>query len=436
MHLRGLSRGLRIVGAFALPGAVAACGGLLGVDFDDARPVANPASNDGGSAEPAPAEASAPDAAHAPDAPALLHAIAVSAGGLHACALLSDRTVRCWGQNDKGELGNGLKAGSQSAVTVSGLANVESLLAADQHSCAVTTKGDLFCWGNNVSGQLGTGDTADRAVPAPVVGLSSAVASVSADYDHTCALLRSGGVECWGKNDHGALGDGSTTASSRPVPVLGLSSGVVALSAGYGRTCALLAGGVIKCWGLNESGQLGDGTKIDRTSPLSVADVASGAVTISVGWLHVCALLSNGAVECHGYNGWGQLGDSTNTDRWSWSERKLVTGLDSSSSSAFASLYHSCAVRAGAVYCWGGDQWGQLGDGSKNNQSTPRIVSGLGAGMVAVSPGIGFSCALSAAGAVQCWGSNSDGQLGATSSETCEAGVPCSTTPLTVQGLP
>jgi alpha-tubulin suppressor-like RCC1 family protein len=363
-------------------------------------------------------------------------ASAVSTGNYHACALTSAGGVQCWGWNADGQLGNGTTTDSLTPVDVTGLSSgVVAISAGEDFTCALTTAGGVKCWGYNGSGELGNGTNTSSSTPVDVSGLSSGAVAISAGPSAACALTSAGGVQCWGYNGYGVLGDGTTNDSSTPVKVSGLSSGVVAIDLNsYGHACALTSGGAVKCWGWNRDGQLGDGTTTDSSTPVDVIGLPSGVVAISVGGEHTCALTSAGAVWCWGDNEWaGQLGDGTTTDS---STPVAVIGLPSAVSAISLGGYYTCVVTtAGAAKCWGSNTYGQLGDGTDIDRLTPVDVSGLSSGVSAISAGttvngddVDFTCAVMSAGAVLCWGYNGNGQLG--DGTTTE-----SWTPVFVQGF-
>ncbi len=190
----------------------------------------------------------------------------------------------------------------------------------------MTTGGGAFCWGWNSYGQLGDGTTTNRSTPVPVTGLSSGVVSLAAGSGHTCAVTTGGAARCWGWNSYGQLGDGTTTNRSTPVPVTGLPSGVASLAAGSGHTCAVTTGGAAKCWGWNSYGQLGDGTTTNRSTPVPVTGLPPEVASLAAGSGHTCAVTTGGTAKCWGYNFNGQLGDRTTTNR---STPVPVTGLPS-----------------------------------------------------------------------------------------------------------
>jgi alpha-tubulin suppressor-like RCC1 family protein len=337
----------------------------------------------------------------------------ISAGSFHTCALTSSGGVKCWGYNYYGQLGDGTTTNSYTPVDVVGLSSgVVAISAGRNHTCALKTSGGVQCWGNNESGQLGDGTTTGRLTPTDVSGLSNVVA-ISAGRFHTCALTSSAGVQgikCWGSNLYGQLGDGTDTKSYTPVDVSGLSSGVVAISSGGWHTCALTSSAGVKCWGWNFYGQLGDGTTTDRLTQIDVSGLSSGVVAISAGIYHTCALTSSGGVKCWGQNDYGQLGDGTITNN---STPVPVSELSTGVVAISTGLGHTCALTSSAgVKCWGHNYYGQLGDGTTTDRLTQIDVSGLSNGMVAISAGLEHTCALTSSGSVMCWGWNFHGQLG------------------------
>jgi alpha-tubulin suppressor-like RCC1 family protein len=368
---------------------------------------------------------------------------AVSAGGYHTCVVTAAGGAKCWGDNGAGQLGDGTNSGpetcpggepcSTTPVDVSGLASgVAGISLGFNHACALTTAGGLKCWGYNTNGELGDGGHSWRFTPVDVTGLTSGVAAVSAGGNHTCALTSGGGVKCWGDNFYGQLGNGTTTSSSVPVDVTGLSSGVAAVSGGYEHSCAVTTAGGVKCWGSGYSSTPGD-----------VVGLTSGVAAVSAGGGYTCALTSAGGVKCWGYNVVGQLGNGTTTDS---STPVDVSGLTSGVAAASANGAHTCALStSGGVKCWGRNDLGLLGDGTYTGpqlcgsagacSTVPVDVSGLTGGIAAVAAGQAHTCALTIEGDVKCWGLNDSGELGdgtATGPEVCDYPYYCSTVPLDV----
>jgi alpha-tubulin suppressor-like RCC1 family protein len=342
----------------------------------------------------------------------------ITAAGNQNCALLNGG-VKCWGANNAGQLGDGTRTNRLTAVPVSELSSGVQQVASggfnDGHTCALLSGGAVKCWGDNTFGQLGDGTETDRTKPIAVSGVSSGVQAIALGDSHTCALLSSGGVKCWGYNGSGELGDGTRDQRDTPTEVAGLSSGVQAITAGSDHTCALTSGGAVKCWGSNGFGQLGDGTTTDRSVPTAVSGL-SGVTAIVGGGDdpefngHTCALLNDGGIRCWGSNEYGQLGDRTETDRH---RPVAVSGLTDHASAITAGSDHTCALSTvGGVECWGNGSFGALGRGNDENSSTPVGVSTLPTGVQGVAAGAGHTCALLEHGGAKCWGYNSDGQVG------------------------
>jgi len=347
-------------------------------------------------------------------APAVVASV-LTAGFEHTCRLTAAGTVQCWGLNGFGQLGDGTTTDRSTPVNVVGLGEgVTALSANGYHTCALTSGGAVKCWGDNDNGQLGDGTTESRSTPVDVVGLSSGVRALAAGYEHTCAVTTGGAVECWGANESGQLGDGTTTNRTTPIGVQGLTAGVQSVVAGGdfsgGHSCALTTTGAVSCWGNDGSGQLGDGNTVNRSTPVTVTGLASNVRALTAGYEHTCALTTAEAALCWGYNSFGQLGNGT-TD--AQAAAVAVTGLGSGVQAVSAGGWHTCAVTSGgAVLCWGGNSSGELGDGTTSDRNTPVAVVGLGSGVRVVQAGSEHTCALTTAGAEMCWGNNESGQLG------------------------
>jgi alpha-tubulin suppressor-like RCC1 family protein len=323
---------------------------------------------------------------------------ALAAGYTHTCALTSGGGVVCWGRGDSGQLGDGTRTDSAVPVAVTGLSSgVVAVAGAVYDTCAVTSGGAVQCWGQtDPSGRFGDAATTYTA-PVAVTGLSSGVVAVAAGFAHTCALTSGGGVVCWGANSAGDLGDGTWSDSAVPVAVTGLSSGVVAVTTGDSHSCALTSGGDVLCWGLNNGSQLGDGTTTNSAVPVAVTGLSPGVVAIATGNNYSCAVTRWTTVAC-----WGNAGP-------------VPVGVLGTSGvvSVAVGFSHSCALMSdGGVECWGANYYGQLGDGTTTDSDMPVAVTGLSSGVVAIAAGGDHTCALTAAGSVQCWGANDSGQLG------------------------
>ncbi|HEX5825433.1 MAG TPA: hypothetical protein VFY18_13325, partial [Candidatus Limnocylindrales bacterium] len=329
----------------------------------------------------------------------------LSAGNGPTCALLENATVRCWGWNQYGQLGDGTTTDRPTPVAVSGLSNVVQIAAGSHHVCALLADTTVRCWGYNGSGALGDGTMTDSPVPVTVSGLSD-VTSLTAMDEAMCALLEDATVRCWGQNGNGEVGDGTTTNRLTPVPVGGLA-GVTAITGGAAHVCALLLDTTVRCWGFNPYGGVGDGSIVDRRTPVTVSGLST-VTALGAGYYHSCARLANATVKCWGDNYWGQIGDGTSTER---DTPVLVPGLANVSAIA-AGGQNTCALLSnGTARCWGANTDGQVGDGTLFDRHTPVAVTGL-TDVAALEVGGGDSCALLADATARCWGVNFFGEVG------------------------
>jgi alpha-tubulin suppressor-like RCC1 family protein len=343
---------------------------------------------------------------------------AVSIGWSGACALARGGIVWCWGAVGQNQNSG---AGSSPPALVAGLGGKYiAVSVGGSHACALTRVGGVKCWGENDRGQLGNGATKKQNAPVDVAGLTSGVVAIAAGNLHTCALIVSGGVKCWGSNEFGQLGNGTTADSAAPVEVKGLSKGVRGIAAGGGHTCALNGDGGLKCWGSNKYGQLGDGTLENRSAPVDVNGLNRDVNTVSAGAFHTCAIVSGVKLKCWGWNMYGQLGDSTATDRNAPAD---VLWLAGTPASVAAGYDYTCALmRTGNLRCWGSNEFGQLGDGTVAVRHTPVDVQELGDKALSLVAGFYTTCALTGGGGIKCWGNNLFGQLG--NGSTANSGVP------------
>jgi alpha-tubulin suppressor-like RCC1 family protein len=321
--------------------------------------------------------------------------VAITAGDEFTCVLTLIGGVLCWGSNHSGQLGSGAPDLFRTTpIQVAGLERgVRAIDAGGRHACALRSDGGVQCWGYNGAGQLGDGTADSRATPVSAL-LSSPAVALSAGYLHTCAALANGEVACWGDNSKGQLGDGTTNTSLVPVIVRDLPGRIVALAAGQEETCALTAGGQIVCWGAEK--------------PLAVR-VERDATVIAGTNYHFCALLAAGQVQCWGANWAGQLGDGT-TSVSDWP--MAVQGLPKRAAALALEVDRSYALLEDGSVWWWGFAGGLQADGSNADKLTPVAQTGLPGPAAAVAAGSGHACVLLRTGVAMCWGGNHTGQLG------------------------
>lgn len=312
---------------------------------------------------------------------------AIAAGASHNCALLETGAVKCWGRNDNGQLGNNSVVLQRAPIDLMGLSNDASALAlGGNHTCVLLTSGNVKCSGGNNHGQLGDGTTLDKLVLGEVAGISDVVA-ISAGAAHTCALTSVGGVKCWGWNGYGQLGNGTITNSSTPVDVYGLSSGVIKIDAGATHTCAILIDGNAKCWGHNQYGKLGNGSTVQANLPVDVIGLGTTVTEVVAGTSHTCVLTSIGGVKCWGVNARGQLGNnSIGNSTIPVDAVGLTQGVVGLSSYD----WHSCATtNQNGIKCWGSNTYGQIGTNRTSSDAFIPVtpIQAFSPIMVVASPG-------------------------------------------------
>ena len=344
----------------------------------------------------------------------------ITGGGNHACLRDDAQQVFCWGANDDGQLGTGGTGGNlRIAQRVGMVGPVMAVGAGVFHSCAIAASdGQVVCWGNGDHGRLGNGSTSRSPIPV-ATGLTGAV-SVSAGSGHTCAVSAEQ-VHCWGDNAHGQAGNGSAGGSvMAPAAVAaGVAMPAALVSAGGSHSCALGAGGLAFCWGANDRGQLGDGTTEERTVPTAVTG-ERGYTAIATGGEHTCAIGTDTNVYCWGTNTAGQIGQPLQAAPGgvALSSSPMLVTLPEPARSVTAGNAHSCAATTGgSVYCWGSNDACRLGvDNGGQSISSPTIVDQEAGvplrNVVEVNGGTAFTCARNHTGIVRCWGSNRLGQLG------------------------
>jgi alpha-tubulin suppressor-like RCC1 family protein len=388
-------------------------------------------------------------------------------GDSWTCALLDNATLKCWGHNFSGQLGQGdtVYRGDNANEMGDNLLpiplgtgrTVKSIGGGTTHMCAVLDNDTLKCWGMNSEGELGLGDTAYRgdgpgemgdALPIVNVGTGRTVRAVGGGRVHTCALLDNGTVKCWGGNPHGMCGTGDTVQRGdaagemgNALPTVNLGTGRTAksISVGYQNTCALLDNDTLKCWGAGDFGQLGQGNTNNLGDNAGEMGDALPAINLGTGRIprqvvmtagHGCAVLDNATLKCWGFNASGDLGlghvsykgDNAGEMGNSLPALNLGTGLLVASVGTGGQADSTCATLTnGKTKCWGPNNSGQLGLGDENPRGAtaasmgnglPYLNLGTKRGVQTVVTGTYHACALTANGAVECWGGSPQGQLG------------------------
>jgi len=334
---------------------------------------------------------------------------AITSGSAHTCGVTTSSFAYCWGWNRPGQLGDGTTEPRLIPTRVTGGLTFRQVMATPlligYRTCGVLTEGGAYCWGSNDQGQLGDGTTEQRNTPAPVVGGSSIV-QVAVGALHTCGVTGGRRAYCWGANGGGELGDSTIVSRLTPVAVWG-DLEFVEVSAGEEFTCGVTRDHRAYCWGYNGSGELGDGTTVSQPVPTAVP---GGLLFdhVSAGDRYACGVTTDSKAFCWGLNHYGQLGDGTTEQRLT--PTLVVGGFNFVHVSA--AFVHTCGVTAnGAAYCWGANNSGELGDGTTTQRLVPTLVTG-NLIFTRVAVGSNDTCGVTTANIAYCWGFNGDGQLG------------------------
>ncbi len=375
------------------------------------------------------------------DSAAANGAARVSVAIYSACALTIAGGVECWGNNAQGQLGNGTTTSSSVPVAVTGLTSAVSAVAAGGDiACALNAGGGLQCWGDNTFDELGNADATSASgcsdsvcstVPAQVTGLTSGVTAVAVGgFYFVCAVVN-GGVQCWGSNSAGQLGARDNPMGAVPSPVVGLTSGFTAVAAGYNFACALSASGGVQCWGDNTYGELGNGGTASSSTPVQVTGLTSGVTAIAAASSAACALTAGGGVQCWGAYPVAPHGSGTPTTCAGTTLCSTVpvqvSGLTSGVTAISAGGDVACAITGGAAQCWGDDSSLQLETNSSGGP-VPAPLTGLPSDVTAVAIGADSACAVAGSGSLECWGTNAHGELG--NGTTAESVIPVAVTGL------
>ncbi|MFO7894634.1 MAG: Ig-like domain-containing protein [Longimicrobiales bacterium] len=331
----------------------------------------------------------------------------VSAGDDMTCAATGTPDAYCWGNNGEGQLGITDSTRFKTTPTQITEVALEQVASGYEFGCGLAADGTAYCWGENLSGQLGTGASGDTAVAPVAVDAAFTFSDITVGQNHACGIRASDGTAyCWGENDWGQLGDGTTTDRLSPQLVSGGHS-FASIGAGRDHTCAVAGTGTTYCWGYNANGQLGDATNTDRTTPTTVAG-GLGFDQVTTGFDHSCGVTVGDQAYCWGANFDGQLGDGSTTAA---NTPQAVTG-GVSFDMLDAGYWHTCGVgTSGTAYCWGAGNDGQIGNGSLADQTSPTPIQG-GYTMASISGGDEHSCAITTGGDTYCWGTVGFGQLG------------------------
>ncbi|MAD24671.1 MAG: hypothetical protein CMO44_10925, partial [Verrucomicrobiales bacterium] len=333
-------------------------------------------------------------------------------GGRHSCSIDIDNSLYCWGWNGYGQVGDGTQTqrNTPTAVQMPSGKTAKQVSLGYGHVCAIMNDDSLYCWGHNMKGQIGDASNSNRNIPKAVQMPSGKTAKqVAAGGEHNCAFMNDDSLYCWGYNGHGQLGDGTTNHRSIPTAIQ-MPNGKTATQVTVGRwhTCVRMHDGSLYCWGYNGYGQLGDGTTISRYTPRAV-QMPSGKTVKQVvgGYHHTCAIMNDDSLYCWGHRVGTSTDDNKNTPFL------LTMPVNKTTKQVALGEEHTCAImNDDSLYCWGKNNYGQLGDGTTTDRTTPTAVQMPSGTVKQLSLGNRVTCIIMDDDSLYCWGKNNDGQVG------------------------
>ena len=342
----------------------------------------------------------------------------VGSGYWHTIAVQTDGSLWTWGSNDSGRLGYVSSTLTPSPVSLGTASSTKASARGSTHAASVRSDGTLWAWGYNIYGQVGDGTTGTNRITPVQIGNAGNWDKVACGDSHTAALKSDGTLWAWGYNADGQLGDGTTTSRTTPVQI-GTATNWAVVACGAAYTVAVKNDGTLWAWGTNFYGQLGDGTVTSRTTPVQIGTATNWSAVVC-GADHTVAVKNDGTLWAWGTNGHGQLGDGT-TDQWRTFPVQI--GTDANWAAAGCGIFHTMAVKSdGTLWAWGSNAYGQLGDGTTSNRTSPAQIGGSWA---AVGCGTFHTMAVKSDGTLWAWGNNAVGQLGdgTTASRTTPARI-------------
>ncbi|MFZ9594742.1 MAG: RCC1 domain-containing protein [Bdellovibrionia bacterium] len=337
----------------------------------------------------------------------------VAVGGYHSCGITLSGALKCWGLNADGRVGNKTETGDQlSPVAIDRGSTYSQISAGESHTCGITGTGIVKCWGSDSTGQLGNGSTTgDQVAPVEIASDSDTTYSqIAAGGHHTCAITSAGVLQCWGSDGNGQLGNGPTSVNLSSPIVVDEGTLYSRIAAGDRHTCGITSTGILKCWGSDTNNQIGNGTgTVDQNDPVEI-DRGTSYSQISAGYHHTCGITTGGVLKCWGKNYSGQLGDGS-----TGGEEALPVEIDRGTTYSLiaAGTNHTCGITStGILKCWGHQNFGALGNGLTGGLEGSPVEIDRGTQYSQLATGDRTTCAITVEGDFKCWGRNTNGQIG------------------------